>query len=186
MLMHGREAGVAVSSAPSSGFILPLISAGNSSWRSRGCRQCPGRLPSASSQDPAPSSGRRYDRRDRLFFRKRSSPRTGLYGPSGLGQRAAGGRLHHLSEQDTRKRDRHKAAKNLSFGLTVYAGLAGAVIGIWQMALYAGASPALVWLVIGGSLNFASGLPVGYVLCYTLAHEGYGLLSVSCCVVTQL
>lgn len=76
--------------------------------------------------------------------------------------------------------------KNLSFGLTVYAGLAGAVIGIWQMALYAGASPALVWLVIGGFLNFASGLPVGYVLCYTLAHEGYGLLSVSCCVVTQL
>lgn len=32
MLMHGREAGVAVSSAPSSGFILPLISAGNSSY----------------------------------------------------------------------------------------------------------------------------------------------------------
>lgn len=44
--------------------------------------------------------------------------------------------------------------------LSVYAGLAGAVIGIWQMALYAGASPALVWLVIGGFLNFASGLPI--------------------------
>lgn len=159
MLMHEREVGVAVSSAPSSGFILPLISAGNSSWHCRGCRQRPGRLPSASSQGPAPSSGRRYDRRDRLFFRKRSSPRTGLYGPSGLGQRAAGGRLHHLSEQDTRKGDSHKAAKNLSFGLTVYAGLAGAVIGIWQMAL-AGASPALVWLVVGGVLNFASGLPI--------------------------
>ena len=29
-------------------------------------------------------------------------------------------------------------------------------------------------------------LPVCHVLCYTLFHEGYGLLSPSCCVVTQL
>ena len=29
-------------------------------------------------------------------------------------------------------------------------------------------------------------LPIRHVLCYTLAHEGYGLLSESCCVVTQL
>ena len=29
-------------------------------------------------------------------------------------------------------------------------------------------------------------LPIRHVLCYTLAHEGYGLLSQSCCVVTQL
>ena len=29
-------------------------------------------------------------------------------------------------------------------------------------------------------------LPIRHVLCYTLAHEGYGLLSPSCDVVTQL
>ena len=29
-------------------------------------------------------------------------------------------------------------------------------------------------------------LPVCHVLCYTLVHERYGLLSPSCCVVTQL
>lgn len=50
--------------------------------------------------------------------------------------------------------------KNLGFGVTVYSGLAGAVIGIFQIALYAGVSPELVWLVIGGFLNFASGLPI--------------------------
>ena len=44
--------------------------------------------------------------------------------------------------------------KNLGFGVTVYSGLAGAVIGIFQIALYAGVSPELVWLVIGGFLNF--------------------------------
>ena len=50
--------------------------------------------------------------------------------------------------------------KNLGFGVTVYSGLAGAVIGIFQIALYAGVSSELVWLVIGGFLNFASGLPI--------------------------
>ena len=50
--------------------------------------------------------------------------------------------------------------KNLSFGVTVYAGLAGAVIGILQIVLYAGASSELIWLVIGGFLNFTSGLPI--------------------------
>lgn len=50
--------------------------------------------------------------------------------------------------------------KDLSFGVTVYAGLAGAVIGILQIVLYAGASSELIWLVIGGLLNFASGLPI--------------------------
>lgn len=49
--------------------------------------------------------------------------------------------------------------KNLGFGVTVYAGLAGAVIGILQIVLYAGASSELIWLVIGGFLNFASGCP---------------------------
>ena len=50
--------------------------------------------------------------------------------------------------------------KDLSFGVTVYAGLAGAVIGILQMARFAGASPELAWVVMGGLLNFASGLPI--------------------------
>ncbi len=50
--------------------------------------------------------------------------------------------------------------KNLSFGVTVYSGLAGAVIGIFQIALYAGVSSELVWLVIGGLLNFVSCLPI--------------------------
>ena len=50
--------------------------------------------------------------------------------------------------------------KNLSFGVTAYSGLVGAVIGILQAVLYAGASPELVWIVTGGFLNFASGLPI--------------------------
>lgn len=50
--------------------------------------------------------------------------------------------------------------KNLGFGVTVYSGLAGAVIGIFQIALYSGVSPELVWVVIGGFLNFASGFPI--------------------------
>ena len=50
--------------------------------------------------------------------------------------------------------------KNLSFGMTVYSGLVGAVIGIFQIMIYAGVSSELVWIVIGGFLNFASGLPI--------------------------
>ena len=50
--------------------------------------------------------------------------------------------------------------KNLSFGMTVYSGLVGAVIGIFQIMIYAGVSSELVWMVIGGFLNFASGLPI--------------------------
>ena len=53
-----------------------------------------------------------------------------------------------------------KQQKNLSFGVIVYAGLAGAVVGIWQIATYAGVSPELVWIVVGGLLNFAAGLPI--------------------------
>ena len=53
-----------------------------------------------------------------------------------------------------------KLQKDLSFGMTVYAGLAGGVIGVLQIVLYAGVSSELVWLVIGGFLNFASGLPI--------------------------
>lgn len=49
--------------------------------------------------------------------------------------------------------------KNLSFGMTAFSGLAGAVLGSLQIVI-SGASPALVWLVIGGLLNFAAGLPI--------------------------
>lgn len=50
--------------------------------------------------------------------------------------------------------------KNFSFGMTAYSGLAGAVVGILQIVRYAGVSSVLVWIVIGGFLNFASGLPI--------------------------
>ena len=53
-----------------------------------------------------------------------------------------------------------KRQKDLGFGVTAYSGLAGAVIGILQIVLYAGTAPELVWVVIGGFLNFASGLPI--------------------------
>ena len=52
-----------------------------------------------------------------------------------------------------------KLQKDLSFGMTVYAGLAGAVIGIIQIVV-SGVSSELVWIVIGGALNFASCLPI--------------------------
>ena len=50
--------------------------------------------------------------------------------------------------------------KDLGFGMTVYSGLAGAIIGILLIVLYPGVSSELVWLVIGGFLSFASGLPI--------------------------
>ena len=53
-----------------------------------------------------------------------------------------------------------KHQKDFSFGLTVYSGLAGAVIGIFQIVTYAGVSSELIWIIIGGFLNFASGLPI--------------------------
>lgn len=52
-----------------------------------------------------------------------------------------------------------KLQKDLGFGMTVYSGLAGAVIGIIQIVI-SGVSAELVWIVIGGFLNFASGLPI--------------------------
>ncbi len=52
-----------------------------------------------------------------------------------------------------------KLQKDLGFGITAYSGLAGAMIGILQI-IYTGVSPVLVWIVIGGFLNFASALPI--------------------------
>lgn len=49
--------------------------------------------------------------------------------------------------------------KDLGFGMTVFSGLAGAVVGIVQIAV-TDVSAELVWIVIGGLLNFASGLPI--------------------------
>lgn len=53
-----------------------------------------------------------------------------------------------------------KPQKDFSFGMTVFAGLAGAVIGIFQIMTYADVPAELVWIVIGGFLNFATGLPI--------------------------
>ena len=53
-----------------------------------------------------------------------------------------------------------RCQKNFSFGMTVDSGLAGAIIGIFQIVLYAAASSELVWAVIGGFLNFAFGLTI--------------------------
>ena len=53
-----------------------------------------------------------------------------------------------------------KHQKDFSFGMTVYSGLAGGMIGIFQIVLYAGVSAELVWVVVGGFLNFAFGLPI--------------------------
>ena len=53
-----------------------------------------------------------------------------------------------------------RVQKNLSFGMTVYSGLAGAIIGFFQIATYAAISSELVWIIIGSFLNFASGLPI--------------------------
>ena len=50
--------------------------------------------------------------------------------------------------------------KNLSFGMTAYSGFAGAVIGIVQIVAYPAVLHELVWIVIGGFLNFVSDLPI--------------------------
>lgn len=46
-----------------------------------------------------------------------------------------------------------KFQKDLSFGMTVYSGLAGAIIGILQIMI-TGVSSSLVWMVIGGWAAF--------------------------------
>ena len=61
-----------------------------------------------------------------------------------------------------------KPQKDLSFGMTVYAGFAGAVIGILQIVISFGVPTELVWIVVGGFLNFASGLPI-----YLSFKKGY-------------
>lgn len=53
-----------------------------------------------------------------------------------------------------------KIQKDFSFGITVYSGLAGAIIGLLQIVICTGILSELIWIVIGGFLNFASGLPI--------------------------
>lgn len=53
-----------------------------------------------------------------------------------------------------------KLQKDLSFGMTVYAGLAGAIVGILQLVTYTSVSSEIVWIVVGGFLNFAAGAPI--------------------------
>lgn len=53
-----------------------------------------------------------------------------------------------------------KLQKNLSFGLTVYAGLAGGVIGIIQIVTYDNIPATLVWMTVGGFIIFVMGLPI--------------------------
>ena len=53
-----------------------------------------------------------------------------------------------------------KLQKDLSFGMIVYAGLLGAVVAVLQAVIYAGFLPELVFVIIGGLLNFAAGLPI--------------------------
>lgn len=50
--------------------------------------------------------------------------------------------------------------KNLSFGMVVYAGLAGGIIGSLQIAVYTGVPSALIWMTAGGFINFVTGLPI--------------------------
>lgn len=53
-----------------------------------------------------------------------------------------------------------KLQKDLSFGMTVYAGFAGAIVGILQLVTYTSVSSEIVWIVVGGFLNFAAGAPI--------------------------
>lgn len=53
-----------------------------------------------------------------------------------------------------------KRQKNLSFGLTAYAGLAGGIIGILQIVTYTNVPPTLVWMTVGGFIDFVMGLPL--------------------------
>ena len=62
---------------------------------------------------------------------------------------------------------------------------------VWASLPKVDVRSALVVLPVGAAdaiflCVFHQGLPVCHVLCYTLTHEGYGPLSSSCCVVTQL
>ena len=53
-----------------------------------------------------------------------------------------------------------KLQKDLSFGMTAFAGLLGAVIAVFQTFEYAVIPTELVWIIAGGVFNFVMGLPL--------------------------
>lgn len=53
-----------------------------------------------------------------------------------------------------------KFQKNMGFGLTVFAGFVGGMIGVIQIVVYSEVPSALVWMAAGGFLNFVAGIPV--------------------------
>lgn len=53
-----------------------------------------------------------------------------------------------------------KIQKNLSIGLTAFAGLAGGVIGVAQIIVCTSVPKSLIWMTVGGFLNFVTGLPI--------------------------
>lgn len=61
-----------------------------------------------------------------------------------------------------------KLQKDLSFGLTAFAGLAGGIIGVIQIAVYPAVPSTLVWMAAGGFINFVTG-----VLALMMIFGGY-------------
>ena len=50
--------------------------------------------------------------------------------------------------------------KNLSFGLTVWAGLAGGILGVMGIVSRTEVPLSLIWMTAGGFLGFAAGAPI--------------------------
>lgn len=65
-------------------------------------------------------------------------------------------RLNRMHEKEIAT----KLQKDLSFGLTIYAGLAACIVGIVQIMAYTSIPPTLRWMIAGGFINFVSGLPI--------------------------
>ena len=53
-----------------------------------------------------------------------------------------------------------KVQKDLGFGLTVFGGLAGAIIGFLQLQGFDATPAVLYWIIAGGLLNFITGAPI--------------------------
>lgn len=53
-----------------------------------------------------------------------------------------------------------RTQKNLSFGLVGFSGLAAGIIGIVQLVTYRSPSSEILWMTLGGLLNFGTCLPI--------------------------
>lgn len=53
-----------------------------------------------------------------------------------------------------------KIQKDLSFGLTIFGGLVGGIIGIIQLVTYVNIPTMIICMTIGGLLNFVTGMPI--------------------------